>query len=43
LPEEIAKAYPRLSQTMVMEFNWHRNQHNLPPVRLGVAFLPPLL
>jgi 4-amino-4-deoxy-L-arabinose transferase-like glycosyltransferase len=42
LPEDIAKAYPRLSQTMVMEFNWHRNHHHLPPVRLGVAFLPPL-
>ncbi len=41
LPAEIAKAYPRLNQTMVMEFNWRRNKHDLPPIKLGVAFLPP--
>lgn len=41
LPDEVAKAYPRLGQPMVMEFNWQRNKHNLPPIKLGVAFLPP--
>lgn len=41
LPEEVAKQYPDLEKTMVMEFDWQRNQHQLPPVKLGVAFLPP--
>ncbi len=41
LPEEVARQYPRLGKPFVMEFNWQRNKHNLPPVKLGVAFLPP--
>ncbi|HTM62919.1 MAG TPA: glycosyltransferase family 39 protein [Gammaproteobacteria bacterium] len=41
LPEEVAKAYPRLEKAAVMEFDWRRNKHHLPPVKLGIAFLPP--
>ena len=41
LPEEIAQQYPRLSTPIVLEFHWRRNKHNLAPVKLGVAFLPP--
>lgn len=41
LPPEVAKQYPHLGDIKVMEFNWHRNKHNLPPIKLGVAFLPP--
>lgn len=41
LPAQIAAAYPKLSKPMVMEFNWQRNRHHLPPIKLGVAFLPP--
>lgn len=41
LPKEIATAYPNLSKPVVMKFNWRRNKHDLPPVLLGVAFLPP--
>jgi 4-amino-4-deoxy-L-arabinose transferase-like glycosyltransferase len=41
LPEAIAKQYPRMTQPVVMQFDWHRNTHHLPPIKLGVAFLPP--
>ena len=41
LPEEVSKAYPRLTKPVIMEFNWQRNTHHLPPLQLGVAFLPP--
>lgn len=41
LPKDVAKAYPRLGKPMVLTFNWRRNKHDLPPVKLGVAFLPP--
>ncbi len=41
LPEDVIKAYPRLTKPIVMEFNWQRNTRNLPPLKLGVAFLPP--
>lgn len=41
LPAEVAKAFPNLSTPVIMEFNWQRNTHDLPPIKLGVAFLPP--
>lgn len=41
MPAEIAKQFPNLTKTVVMEFAWQRNKHGLPPVKLGVALLPP--
>lgn len=42
LPASVIKRYPRLSNPEVFTFDWKRNKHNLPPVKIGVAFLPPL-
>lgn len=41
LPEAVRKQYPRLTDPTVMTFKWKRNTHDLPPVKIGVAFLPP--
>jgi 4-amino-4-deoxy-L-arabinose transferase-like glycosyltransferase len=41
MPENIRQWYPQLLETKVMEFNWRRNKNNLPPVKIGVAMLPP--
>jgi hypothetical protein len=41
LPDAVKQAYPNMTKPVVLEFNWLRNKHHLPPVRLGVAFLPP--
>lgn len=41
LPEEVKNRYPRLAQATVREFEWHRNQYHLPPIKIGVAMLPP--
>lgn len=41
LPEAVRAQYPTLTKPMVMTFNWKRNTHDLPPIKIGVAFLPP--
>lgn len=41
MPEEIKQQFPRLQNTKVMEFTWHRNKKNLPPIKIGMAILPP--
>jgi 4-amino-4-deoxy-L-arabinose transferase-like glycosyltransferase len=40
LPADIQATFPQLRKPAVLEFSWHRNK-NLPPVRIGVALLPP--
>ena len=41
LPVAVSEAYPSLGETTVMEFEWRRNTHDLPPIKIGVVFLPP--
>lgn len=41
IPDEIREQFPQLSSAVTLEFEWLRNKNNLPPIRLGVAFLPP--
>jgi 4-amino-4-deoxy-L-arabinose transferase-like glycosyltransferase len=40
LPSEVAKAFPRLEKSQIRYFPWQRNP-KLPPLEIGVAFLPP--
>ena len=40
LPANIQTTFPQLRQPAILEFSWHRNE-NLPPVKIGMAFLPP--
>lgn len=42
LPETVKKRYPRLTDIQELHFSWHRDKsHKLPPIRVGVALLPP--
>lgn len=41
LPDEVKKAFPKLSQPEILTFDWQRNRYHLAPVKLGIAFLPP--
>lgn len=41
MPDAVRKRFPRLQPTEVLEFEWLRNTHHLPPIKIGVAFLPP--
>lgn len=41
MPEEIQHRYPKLQSVQVMEFNWQRNTRGLPPIKIGIAVLPP--
>lgn len=41
IPTDIQKHFPLLNKPMQLEFDWRRNQHHLPPVKIGVAILPP--
>lgn len=41
LPKAVKRAYPRLNKSEVMMFEWHRNKHDLEPMKVGVAFLAP--
>lgn len=44
LPESIKASFPRLLNPTIMEFNLHRNQDKrLPPIKVGIAILPPKL
>ena len=40
-PKHIAEKYPQLRPVEIIEFQWQRNTHQLKPVKLGVAILPP--
>lgn len=41
LPQAIEQKYPELAHKMVLTFAWLRNKNNLPPMKIGIAFLPP--
>lgn len=41
MPEELRQRFPRLQPTQVLEFQWLRNTHHLPPIKIGIAILPP--
>lgn len=42
LPDNVKARYPHLLPQQELSFNLHRNQqHKIPPVRIGIAFLPP--
>lgn len=41
LPKDIKAEFPNLGPTQIMTFAWQRNIQNLPPIQVGVAFLPP--
>jgi 4-amino-4-deoxy-L-arabinose transferase-like glycosyltransferase len=41
MPVEIRQRFPQLKETTYLELSWHRNTKNLPPVKIGVAILPP--
>lgn len=41
MPAEIQKQYPQLQKMSVLEFPWRRNIANLPPIKIGMAILPP--
>ena len=41
LPDEVKKRYPQLLTASIREFNLRNNKYNLPPVKVGVAILPP--
>lgn len=41
LPDEIKQQFPTLQRFTVMTFTWLRDHHQLTPVQLGIAILPP--
>ncbi|MHB1222154.1 MAG: glycosyltransferase family 39 protein [Gammaproteobacteria bacterium] len=41
LPKDIYERFPRLHETQVIELPLYRNTRHLPPVKIGVAVLPP--
>lgn len=41
LPDLVRAKFPALMQTQILEFDWKRNHYHLPPVKLGIAMLPP--
>ncbi len=41
LPKEVKNQFANLSKTQTLTFNWYRNKHDLAPIKLGIAFLPP--
>lgn len=41
LPDEIRRLYPALTAIQTLQFSLHRNNRNLPPVKIGIAWLPP--
>jgi len=43
LPIDIKQHFPRLQPTQVLEFQWLRRTHDLPPIKIGVAVLPPAI
>jgi len=43
LPPEVKAQFPQLQPEFMMEFSYLRNKHHIPPIKIGVAFLPPEL
>lgn len=41
MPQDLQKQFPQLLTPRVLEFSWHRNTKNLPPIKIGMAILPP--
>jgi hypothetical protein len=41
LPDVIKKRFPHLDPPTTLEFSWLRNKNHLPPIKIGMAFLPP--
>lgn len=41
MPIRIQTQFPRLLKPISLEFSWRRNCYHLPPIKIGVAFLPP--
>lgn len=41
LPREIKQQFPHLQQATLLQFSWKRNTRNLPPIQIGIAWLPP--
>ncbi|SRR5579883_1350078 len=41
LPDNIKNQFPTLTSFTTMEFDWYRNTKHLPPIQIGIAFLPP--
>ena len=41
LPFEVKKQFPKLAHAQIIYFPWLRNNENLPPIKVGIAFLPP--
>ncbi|TAK73669.1 MAG: glycosyltransferase family 39 protein [Gammaproteobacteria bacterium] len=41
LPEEIKNKFQGLTAPTIVKFAWHRDSGHLPPIQIGVAFLPP--
>lgn len=42
MPAAVAKQYPRLEKTTILEFDWQRNRYHLSPIKIGIAVLPPI-
>lgn len=42
LPQTIRDLFPELQQPMILEFPWHRNNHHLSAIKIGIAILPPV-
>lgn len=42
MPADIQKQFPHLSKPIVLEFNWQRNRHHIPPIKVGMAVLAPV-
>lgn len=41
VPPDIQQRFPQLQPAKIMEFAWQRNTRAFPPVKIGVAILPP--
>ena len=41
LPDYIRKQFSTLQNPEIFEFELKRNRRNLPPIKIGIAFLPP--
>lgn len=41
MPADIKNRFPRLQPARILEFAWQRNTRNLPPIKIGMAILPP--
>lgn len=41
LPPDIRQHFPQLGKAEIVEFSWQRNTRGFPPVKIGVAVLPP--